>query len=288
MWYRTKSRKTVHYPNQCVICYALFYIFSIFEYQMLPSCSVFLYCRASGDECRGWASLYLTTINRPGMWEWWHAAKQKHGQEGDHSTAMLIRDIKSTFSNFGKYFSLHYDKGNTCWFQGGSNWEWWVRYAEPAHLLLIWFLVNGCINSGTELLLLQQVDGVRKRKTDGVRDRGRWRRRGGKGDHVIQVIKCAGGSDVTLAPTSASFHSLFILSVSVRIVDRLRSDWLVRGARTGIPTNLSWLIQPWHLLASNELAEQKHMWVTYYLHHYITKNENIRCSNGTCIMAWKG
>lgn len=57
--------------------------------------------------------------------------------------------------------------------------------------------------------------------------------------YVLQVIKCVGGTDVTLAPTSPSSHSLFILSESVRIVDELTSDWLAQSVRTGIPTNLS-------------------------------------------------
>lgn len=60
----------------------------------------------------------------------------------------------------------------------------------------------------------------------------------------LQVIECAGGSDETLALTLPSSHSLFILSVSVRIVDQLRSDWLVRSVRTGIPINLRCLMQP--------------------------------------------
>lgn len=109
-----------------------------------------------------------------------------------------------------------------------------MKYAEPMHLLLISFRFNDCLITRHRSALTTAECGRCGKKGLRVTDRER-DEVGGMGYYVLQVIKRVEGADVTSAPTSPTSHSLFIRSVSVRIVDELTSDWLVQSARTEIP-----------------------------------------------------
>lgn len=61
----------------------------------------------------------------------------------------------------------------------------------------------------------------------------------GKVQRKMEKKRRKGERVLEATPTSPSSHSLFILFVSVRIVDVVISGRLVRSVRTGIPINLS-------------------------------------------------